>query len=440
LAPFLFNVFIDDLARSLDTPGRILGGHLFADDAAANGQTAEELQAQLSKIHLWTQQNGMKVNIGKCGHQSPGHRFFLGDEEVPYTAEYKYLGFLTTRKGIGWKQHVDFTVEKAKALFNYCQRIGDAWHPIVRLTILKSFIRPKLEYGFPLLAAYQRNLDTVQVYGPDFRENDTQRRRRLKEDLFVPARNLQDQVLKWIIPCAGTATHAAAVLGIPDIRDRAEGLGCHFVTHMRQMPEDHPARDLVRHYLQQVAYPQEALLPSAYVPTVEEDLAHPKANQLFKLFERRQRQNLERNNHREAVGIESMVKKWYIERLEKVAITAKYICRTSRANGTGADQCLKWTDHQARNWALRWRVGAFSSPRVTCPRNHLFTRRCINGCELQFPNLDEPDLTYRRPEDPPEHYSVLDMLLNAGRMEDFKTSIQELLGNLENVPRTWTRT
>ena len=63
------------------------------------------------------------------------------------------LGFPHRQIGIDFIAHYNRMADRAEGLLNHCTIAGAAWPPYVRLAIVKSFIRPALDYGAPLAAA-----------------------------------------------------------------------------------------------------------------------------------------------------------------------------------------------------------------------------------------------------------------------------------------------
>jgi hypothetical protein len=370
------------------------------------------LQRQLDIITEWTGENEMLIGINKCGHQvSEDSLFMLAGERVPYTATYKYLGFPHKRRGIDFQQHVQTMTVKARGVFDHCRMTGRGWPPGVRLVIVKSFIRPVLEYGFPLLAALHWAIEGERL-GGRARRGVVERVELIERpgDLFQPARDLLDECLKWVVESASSGLHAAAVCGIPPMAVRAQGLGASFVHHMQSMAPDHPAHLTLQHYNRNRVWPTRAVLIRA------------SKCPLYPVIVERHRANPERK-------FGSLIKAWYIEELEKRSTIARYISRSARRKGYGGDGCLFWDDDRIRDEALRWRVGAWGL-NLPCPRGHRFTRACIMRCRIPVPAADGLRLSSRAPRNIPEHYSWVDMFLNNFQAGTFQGILGEVREHL----------
>ena len=149
LSPLLFSLFIDDLADALAAHGRPL---LFADDVALKCRSPTEAQAMLDICHAWASQNRLSWTIMKCGvvSQKAIPSLLLGSQTVPLVDSYKYLGVPHSASRVEWDSLLRSNIQKVE---NWLQALSDtaqAWPPNTRLTIWKTFIRPRLEYCLPL--------------------------------------------------------------------------------------------------------------------------------------------------------------------------------------------------------------------------------------------------------------------------------------------------
>jgi ribonuclease P/MRP protein subunit RPP40 len=66
LGPFLFNIFIDDIADHLDTPFLLFADHLKIYDRANSIEDSMRLQKNLDAVYEWCVTNKLLLNISKC--------------------------------------------------------------------------------------------------------------------------------------------------------------------------------------------------------------------------------------------------------------------------------------------------------------------------------------------------------------------------------------
>jgi len=149
LAPFLFNIFIDDLASSLSSnwPNDPFPHSLFfADDIKLNHSSLEYLQDMPDICYRWSLDNGMEFNVLKSAfHNCPlldnsNSTLSLGYSLLPGVDSYTYLGFPHTFKCINWKEHLKAASLKAHKLLQSLSDYQYLWNPGVKLTIFRTFI------------------------------------------------------------------------------------------------------------------------------------------------------------------------------------------------------------------------------------------------------------------------------------------------------------
>src|SRR5665213_2184060 len=90
--------------------------------------------------------------------------------------------------------------------------------PLARLSIFRSFVRPKLEYGLPIAAA---------VLGPSWAGSPGLAR--------ITA--ITNQAATWCVGSALNSNRAAVartILGLPSASLRADSLACLFNLHLRE--------------------------------------------------------------------------------------------------------------------------------------------------------------------------------------------------------------
>lgn len=164
LSPTLFNIYIDELAKSLelsDIPGLTLSDTqvkclLFADDLILLAPSNEALQQQLDHLQTFCQTWALTVNLDKTKimifqkrprGQGDQTRFFLGSHEVEHTHDYTYLGLHITSTG-NFNLAVDDLREKGRRAFYAIKKSSNINIPIrIWLKIFKSIIEPIILYG-----------------------------------------------------------------------------------------------------------------------------------------------------------------------------------------------------------------------------------------------------------------------------------------------------
>lgn len=393
LSPFLFDVFIDDLARELNhcsapmSPAALL----FADDIQLLHPDPTSIQRLCDITAEWCTENGMQVGISKCGvigHVGP---FVLGREVVPVVPRYKYLGFLHGTGGIDFPAHMEQCLKKASGLLSSCRLSGAHWPPWIKLAIFKSFVRPQLEYGAPLLHSWIRSsADRFSTWDP--------------VTAFYHA------AVKWILPMAPNWCAALVTLAIPKPAQRAEGLAASFVRHVNRMAPEHPGRLMLAHYRSRPPWPASVLLPRAFsIPLFDHVTAVSK-----KLD----------------IGFSTALKGWHLDAIETYSSLARLMTRACRKSTYGPDSCCFIEAEPLRTRALQWRLNSFS-PKLNCLDRHRFLRSCVNRCLL-----DRLPLDLRHPDLPHDvtHYCVLDELLNDKDYDKFEVASASLFAALVRSP------
>lgn len=305
--------------------------------------------------------------------------------ELSRAKSYKYLGFNHSRLGIDFSTHIDSMVRKASDILNTVRRNGEHWPTGVRLAIHKSFIQSRMEYGLALVPSFLKGHQTPP-------------------DLYSDMQTLLNSCVSWILPQSPSHTHAAAVCGIPPIHIRAEGLAASFCNHVAFMAQDHPARILVSKLLHRRPWRSQILLPHAQSTPLHRRLTQQSAD--------------------ERISFRRLLKRWTIQSVEEASTTARYISRGCRRQGTGADFSLFIEDDELRNFATRWRVGAYGIRRFCPSCNQRFNRACPIRCNLPIPRFHTQ--LNQHPNNPPPYYCNVDAILNTRNMEWINTVKQYL--------------
>ncbi len=161
LSPFLYSVFIDDLASELTKHAKISLGSLklnctmYADDISIFAKSAQVLQMLLFTCSRHAYLNRYRFNVSKCmviGEE--GYDYKLDGNSIPKTDCFIYLGVEVGRKGILFKDFVErrckTSVEAGMKLVSMGMNLG-GFSPQIAAMLYKVFIRSKLEAGICLI-------------------------------------------------------------------------------------------------------------------------------------------------------------------------------------------------------------------------------------------------------------------------------------------------
>ena len=164
MSPTLFNIYIDELANSLqnsDGPGLMLQDTevkclLFADDLVLLSPTQQGLQHHLNILENFCQTWALKINpqktkvliFQKCsGLQGKTINFKIGNTKIDQTNNYTYLGITLTPTG-NFGLAVKELKEKAKRAFYAIKKSIKLELPIrIWIKIFHSVIEPIALYG-----------------------------------------------------------------------------------------------------------------------------------------------------------------------------------------------------------------------------------------------------------------------------------------------------
>jgi ribonuclease HI len=234
LSPLIFAIMVNDLNSTILDPSNRLSQ--FADDiafwrSAINnniGFLSRKLQAQMDVIHQWMKAWGFKLNADKTVGMifSQGKTRPTDDIEVTIDgvkiSEVEHTTFLgmTIDKHMNWKAHINKLVESCRGLLNMLRYLrGSGWGASTEtlLTIYKSFIRGKLDYGSILYDSaaktYIGKVDQIQskalrsiVYASTLATNEA-----LQVVLGVPPLNLRRKELRlnYAIKATNDSAHPA---------------------------------------------------------------------------------------------------------------------------------------------------------------------------------------------------------------------------------------
>lgn len=161
LSPFLYSIFIDDLANELTKHAQVSLGSLklnctmYADDIAIFAKSAQVLQLLLFHCSRHAVLNRYRFNVSKCMVIGDvDYDYKLDGNSIPKTDSFIYLGMEVGRNGILFKDFVErrcaTAVEAGMKLVSMGMNLG-GFTPQVASMLYKVFIRSKLEAGICLI-------------------------------------------------------------------------------------------------------------------------------------------------------------------------------------------------------------------------------------------------------------------------------------------------
>ena len=173
LSPLLYSLFINDLTQELEkaklkTKINVANYRLcslfFADDISlltAGKKRRRDMQQLLDICQAHSERNFYRFSTRKTKAMTfrGDGQYRIYNEVLEEVDSFKYLGILFGRKGINWEEHFTFKFAKVR---KFCFMIN--CKPLnlrARISIFRTFIRPKFEYGVQLLSYYKNN-KTVQ--------------------------------------------------------------------------------------------------------------------------------------------------------------------------------------------------------------------------------------------------------------------------------------
>lgn len=241
LSPWLFNIFIDDLACLMNASCSqdSLNALFFADDIQIQAVCKASAQTLLDTLSRWLTENKMEANLSKCGTVTKiPLSLCLGDQVIPVVKSYMYLGFPHVSSGIDWTTHVSRNITKTNALLNALLSSGHVrhWAELSRLALYKAFLRPMLDYGAPLV---------TQAHAQWKR-----RKRRLTDplcqtwpSLWRSLETVQNKALSWIFNCSLRSLPVLrSMTALGSLESRFQELACRFTWHIGKADQEMPVR------------------------------------------------------------------------------------------------------------------------------------------------------------------------------------------------------
>ena len=153
LSPYLFLLFINDLANTIKSTVEDAFINLFADDLAVACDKPEQLQTVLNTLQDWCAKNKMKVNTSKTqiikisrgGRKGKKDKFTFNGTSLTLANSYSYLGVTVTPR-LSFAKHITRIKARALSVISSLKHLG-------RLSIkagIKIFnmrIRPIMMYA-----------------------------------------------------------------------------------------------------------------------------------------------------------------------------------------------------------------------------------------------------------------------------------------------------
>lgn len=395
LSPWLFNIFIDDLAADineqyLEYP--IPPCLLFADDIQLQAGTEAEMHNLLDLVGKWCMRNCMEINISKCGLLLPRHmkmitHFSVNSDPIPRVSSYKYLGLIFLENGnIDIIDHLSRKRKQAVAIIESLSKdiSTKIWPECIKLNIYKIFVRSLFEYAAPLIIAY------IETRNPGHKK--------ILNKSIAELEGCQKEAIRWIFSTKKSYRILLSLSGLAPVSNRLNDLLTQFSCQLKNINNSSPlaqviASNCISPMLQKIV----SALPS---PSVS-------INDVIKI-----------NNRKK------------IEHLSTICLLAKYIPRTARSK-SGYEKCLTIPNPNLRNAAIRWRANHYGQNNSCAKCEVKFKRTHVTDC----PTFSKEYLTlvgplgleqFKKQKEIYENFTILDHILNQGDYPLFEKLIKKL--------------
>lgn len=161
LAPWLFNVFINDLAETINGNNGSKDTLFSPIQQQPHLQRATTIQMYppllLNTISDWCAANSMAINVSKSGYIIKNIAANSeSDVELSQVDRYKYLGVEHDHHGLRLDRLIQRQVQKANNMLKFLQasKVAETLQPRSRLLLYKAYVRSMVEYAAPLYAVY----------------------------------------------------------------------------------------------------------------------------------------------------------------------------------------------------------------------------------------------------------------------------------------------
>ncbi|GJJ78321.1 hypothetical protein EMPS_10680 [Entomortierella parvispora] len=364
LSPLLFDIFIDDLAHKLnkDTPDpkKIPRALLYADDITAGSHALHHLQVTSNDLVDWCHENGMTINLAKCGVVGLTHGdrdlVLRGIGPIPRVECYNYLGFPYKSRGIDWAEHLKSMALKASKTLKFCEARGNSkWSAGLRLALYRAFVRSRMEYGAGIMYHWIQN-------------DSKSRTEHLKAIATV-----QDAALKWILEFKDPTKVTHSFLALPTIYVRFSDLACLLTDHFIGMDGNNPARTLRDVLFGNVGRNKDRILPKCH--------KHPD-RLLYQNY-------LARLRREEKVdSLKVWLRKRFLDECFRTLRLCKYFEPQMRTRGIGPVTAIYFKSLRLRKNAIAWHLNKFACGARCSECNNIFHQTHVVDCGWQEKLLD----------------------------------------------------
>lgn len=364
IAPLVFNLFADSLVSALNESASIANPDslFFADDGAILAKDLGQAQLLLATAERWAKDHGMIFNVKKCGVVSSIRDLDLQlqGERLSQVDSYKYLGLPFTSRGIDFVSWLNNKVAQQESSLRYMMVKGVTWHPLIRLTLYKSFVRPLLDYAGPLLHHYLEGA------------------RGVKRDIVLKsATEHWKSAVSWIchVNAENSAKVCCAMTGITPPSERIASLSVNLRVHLTESASpDSPARCRL----------SQVVLGNGFNSELIPWIQNNKRYREFVLF-CRTKPDLDLRSA--LLSYQLGVRREFLGARANVGRLGLYLASSSESRTSALFDCVfRISERHDLHLATRWRSGIFGI-RHSCKCGDPFNRRhaveCYEGLILQ---------------------------------------------------------
>jgi hypothetical protein len=307
----------------------------------------------------------MEINIKKCGTFT--NSLHVDNEPIPVVENYKYLGVFINKQGIDINKSIENLKNRALATFiNLKQHFGsNLWTPMTRIGIYKTFIRPKMEYGAPIMNRLMKNVN------------------------FNKLENLQKDILSWIIGQRQPSNLIRNITNILTVKDRYDQLQAMYLLHIKNIPLTHLLNESIEN--------PKGLLKSTLQCRYSNELSKP------------------------------AIKDHYKNKNLNMDLTMVKVISDSNRTKAGVDKILAIKHRATRKNAIKWRLNALPRDLICNGCNQPFNRKHVNSCINNIlPKKLRNEFKLSKRITNVESFNPLDYYLNTGKIKLFKNGIKEI--------------
>ena len=148
LGPLLFLLYIQDMrvssqhVRILKYADDVKLYSAFYRDGPSQDLASKEIQCALDTICIWSQRNGISLNIDKCktihfGKPNRQHLYFINEDPIGQVTQFKDLGVLVS-SSLRFEEHIASTVAKANRILGLIKKTFLSRDTTTLVTLYKS--------------------------------------------------------------------------------------------------------------------------------------------------------------------------------------------------------------------------------------------------------------------------------------------------------------